>query len=323
LDPRQVRKLRPPKEPVDPWRPLSAQWEEERTADGRRVPVLTLLLAGAECPFHCVFCDLWRHTLDGPTPAGAIPAQIETALVETGRERLAGARVKLYNASNYFEPRAVPEKDDAAVAELLAAAERVVVECHPRLVGERCLAFARRLGGRLEVAMGLETVHPRALPRLGKAMTLEAFDRAAATLRGAGIALRAFVLLGAPYVPPAEAVEWAVRSAEHAFAQGAEQVSLIPLRSGNGAVEQLLAAGTAVLPTLDQLEAALDACLPLADAHGAVATADLWDLDRLATCPHCLPARRARLARLNLTAAPEPSIRCAACEQPGRSGISP
>src|SRR3989442_2597209 len=29
---------------------------------------LTVFLSGAECPFTCSFCDLWRWTIDEPTP---------------------------------------------------------------------------------------------------------------------------------------------------------------------------------------------------------------------------------------------------------------
>jgi radical SAM enzyme (TIGR01210 family) len=277
------------------------------------VPALTLFLAGAECPFTCVFCDLWRSTLDGPTPPGALPAQVEQTLAAVPRDRLAGARVKLYNASNFFDPRAVPPDDLPALARLLAPFARVIVESHPRLVGRRCRDFAAALGaGRLEVAMGLETVHPGALPRLNKRMTLADFDRAADQLAAWGVAARAFVLLGAPFVPPEETVEWAVRSAAHAFDRGVETVSLIPVRGGNGELERLTARGEFTPPTLGQLEAALEGALTGA-GPGRVVTADLWDAGPLVRCPVCGPARLARLERINLGGRFEPRVDCAAC----------
>lgn len=220
------------------------------------------------------------------------------------------AGIKLYNASNFFDRRAVPPADDPAIAELLAPFVRVTVECHPRLVGRRCFAFAERLGGRLEVAMGLETIHPGALRRLNKGMTLSDFEQAAALLRAAGIGLRAFVLLSPPFVPPREAVEWAVRSAAYAIDRGAGHVSLIPVRGGNGALEALAQAGAFVPPTLAQLEEALERALELT---GAVITADVWDIERLARCPDCFPPRRDRLARMNVAARCEPPVRCEAC----------
>lgn len=305
----QIRRLRTVKAAVDASRALGVLWEEERTSDRGVVPAWTVFLSGAECPFTCVFCDLWRHTLDGPTPQGSLPLQLSRALAEEEPEKLDGALVKLYNASNFFDPRAVPEADLDALVPLLAPFSRVVVECHPRLVGERALRFQEALGGRLEVAMGLETIHPQALPRLNKAMTLADFDRATDQLRAAGVGVRAFVLVGAPFVPPDETVAWAVRSAAHAFEQGAGTVALIPVRGGNGAMEELAVGGDFAPPTLAQLEAALDGCLGL----GGVVQADLWDFDRLAPCATCAAPRRERLARLNLTGRPEPRVECAEC----------
>jgi len=324
----RVRSPRPAKTPVDPWRALGVLREVERTPDRGVVPAVTVFLAGAECPFTCVFCDLWRHTLDGPTPPGALPEQLRRALAEVrgdgGREDGLGegevgrGLLKLYNASNFFDSRAVPEEDDPALLALASPWGRTVVECHPRLVlgaggRERCRLYAETLGpGRLEVALGLETVHPRALPRLGKAMTLGDFDRAVDALAAIGVSARAFVLVGAPFVPAGEGVEWALRTAEHAFARGVGTVSLIPLRGGNGEMASPQADGTWEPPTLADLERALEGSLALAGPGRAVA-ADLWDLDRFATCPSCLEARRQRLARINLSGESEPRIGCEEC----------
>jgi radical SAM enzyme (TIGR01210 family) len=301
-----IRSLRAPKRPVDPREPLGHVWEEERERDGRLLPALTVFLAGAECLFTCVFCDLWRETLDTSTPPGALPTQIRKALSTSGPPRGLAA-VKLYNASNFFDPRAVPPIDEAEILDLVAPFSRVTVECHPRLVGDRCLRFAERLTGSLEVAMGLETIHPEALARLNKEMTLADFDRAAATLREAGIGLRSFVLLAPPFMPPDEAVDWAVRSAEHAFAQGAARVSLIPVRGGNGAMEALRDAGDFTPPRLEQLEEALERCLSL---DQGIVTADLWDARRFASCPACADARIARLDCMNRSGRAEPKVAC-------------
>jgi len=306
---RWIRSLRRPKSPVDPSRALESRWEEERVGDGGFLPVLTVFLAGAECRFTCVFCDLWRHTLDRATPPGAVPNQLRAVLRDSGSLPTRAA-IKLYNASNFFDPRAVPESDDSDIASLTAPFTRVTVECHPRLVGRRVIEFAHRLSGRLEVALGLETVHPTALPRLNKRMTLEDFDRAAALLAGAGIGLRAFVLVGAPFVPVAEAVDWAVRSASYAIDRGATHVSLIPVRGGNGALEELAERGAFTPATLAQLEDALDSAI---ECKGAVVTADLWDADRFATCADCGDSRLGRLARMNATGLREPRVRCASC----------
>jgi archaeosine synthase beta-subunit len=310
-----VRSRRIPRFDPDPWEPLRHLWEEEREPGGGTIPALTVFLAGAECPFTCVFCDLWRETLAGPTPPGALPTQLRKALAAAG-PLPSPAALKLYNASNFFEPRAVPVADEPALLDLAAPFARVTVECHPRIIrerGDRCLRFAERLEGRLEVAMGLETIHPEALPRLNKGMTLADFDRAADTLQKAGIGLRAFVLVSPPFVPEKEEIEWVVRSAAYAFERGAERVSLIPVRDDNGAMGTLWEAGDFNLSSLEQLEKALERCLPL----GGIVTADLWDARRFAHCAHCADARIARLEQMNRSGRMEPRVGCLVCREKG------
>jgi radical SAM enzyme (TIGR01210 family) len=316
LDSRRIRALRGPRDRVDPFRAIGYEWEEERAVGGGTTDALTVFLTGAECPFACVFCDLWRYTTEAATPPGAIPAQLEAAF-EAEREAIAranrGPASKLYNASNFFDHRAVPPGDDPLIAELLEPFMRVTVECHARLVGPRCLEFAERIDGRLEVALGLETVHPEALPALNKGMTLDDFRQAAGTLRGAGIGVRVFALVGAPSIPLDQTVEWTARTAEFAFEQGADRVSLIPVRGGNGAMEELEEAGLFRTPSLALLEDALESCLPLAAAAGAIVEADLWDAAEFAACPDCAASRVARLRRINLSGSGEPCPPCPSC----------
>ena len=44
---------------------------------------------------------------------------------------------------------------------------------------------------------------------------------------------------------------------------------------------------------------------------------DLWDLERFSDCPHCLPARRQRLQRVNLSQRVEPAAACPSCSMAG------
>jgi radical SAM enzyme (TIGR01210 family) len=306
----RIRTARPPKTPVDLWQPIDVQQEEELLPDGTRTPALTVFLAGRECPFTCVYCDLWRFTSDLPTPPGAIPAQLRQALERHGAPPSRGM-LKLYNSSNFFDSKAVPPVDDAEIAHLAGPFERVVVECHPRLLSPRCLDFADRLEGRLQVAMGLETAHPEALARLNKHTSLRHFERAASFLADADIELRAFVLVGAPFVPLAETVLWVERSVALAFDHGAVHVALVPVRGGPGEMEHLERLGHFTPPTLGQAEEAFERCLAL-EAPGVV-TVDTWDLDRFPACSACGALRRERLARMNLSGALEPEILCHRC----------
>jgi radical SAM enzyme (TIGR01210 family) len=282
--------------------------EEERAANGALERALTVFLAGAECPFTCSFCDLWRGTLDGPTPAGALPLQLSRVL-----ESLSGRvpdRLKLYNASNFFDRQAVPREDVPRLAELAAPFAAVTVESHANTIGPLTLEFATLLSGRLEVAIGLETIHPVAAEHLNKRLDLTRFDRAAAFLAAHNIDLRVFVLLGAPYVPADESIEWVVRTARYAAERGASRIAIIPVRGGNGEIERLKALGDFVPPTLTQLETALERCLSLTPA---TVSADLWDVERLPACSACRAPRVARLKRLNLTGSLEPAVTCSQC----------
>ncbi len=273
---------------------------------------LTVFLAGAECPFTCSFCDLWRYTIDGPTPLGALPNQIDEAL--GALDAASFQRIKLYNASNFFDRRAVPPDDLPRTAELCGRFGGVTVESHARTINREAFVFARRLeaagGARLEVAMGLETIHPQAGEQLNKHLDRDRFDRAAAFLTEHGIELRVFVLLGVPGIPAEESIEWTVRSAEHAARHGAGLVSIIPLRGGNGEMERLAALGLFTPPTLRELESSLDRCVGWKET---VVTVDLWDVERLDACPACRDQRVERLRRLNVTGAAEPPVHCTTC----------
>lgn len=305
---RRVRGLRPPKVRADPYTAHGFSLEEERRPDGKIERALTVFLTGAECPFTCSFCDLWRWTIDGPTPPGALTRQIESVLQEH-RDSLPD-RLKLYNASNFFDQRAVPSTDVPVIATLAAPFGAVTVESHANTIGSKTLEFARQIRGRLEVAMGLETIHPVAVAQLNKRLDLARFDWAARFLSDNDIDLRVFVLLGAPYVQLDESIEWTVRTVEHAAERGASVVSIIPVRGGNGEMERLQAAAHFAPPTLFELEAALDRCLSFT---GTVVTADLWDVERLHACEHCRSERVERLQRLNVTGRTESRVDCTMC----------
>jgi radical SAM enzyme (TIGR01210 family) len=305
---RRIRSLRPPKPQVDPYKAHGSVLEEERRPGGKVENALTIFLAGAECPFTCSFCDLWRFTLDGPTPPGALTRQLEGVLRSV--DGPLPDRLKLYNASNFFDQRAVPLEDVLGIARLAAPFSAITVESHASTIGPRTLAFARQLHGRLEVAVGLETVHPVAIEQLNKRLDLARFDSAARFLSTNAMDLRVFVLLGTPHVPAEESVAWTVRTVEYAVERGASVVSIIPVRSGNGELERLQELGQFTPPTLSQLEESVDLSVQLT---GAVVTADLWDVERLPACEHCRSERIARLRRLNLTGRLEPRLACSKC----------
>ncbi|MBK9314478.1 MAG: radical SAM protein [Acidobacteria bacterium] len=294
---------------LDPLRPYEFLWEEEAGANGHTIPTATIFLTNRECPFRCLMCDLWRNTLDSSVPGGAIAAQIRYAL-----DRLPAARqIKLYNAGSFFDPQAIPPEDYDEIIKTVSTFERVIVECHPAFLrgeyGRRALRFQESLNGRLEIAIGLETVHPQALENLNKRMTVESFRQAARFLDHHDIDLRVFILLQPPFLTEQEGLIWACRSLDVAMECGAKTCSIIPVRSGNGAMEAL--AGAYRRPKLRSLEAALEYGLSL---DKMFVFADLWDIEKFYDCD-CSGSRAARLAEINRTQRIPLPIACRFCTE--------
>lgn len=281
------------KQVADTMRPYAWLVEKERTASGCIEDVGIIFLTNSECPFHCLMCDLWKNTVDEMVAPGAIPAQIEWAL-----NRMPPVKhLKLYNSGSFFDTRAIPEADYGKIAGLVRHLETVIVECHPKLVNERCLKFADMLTPELQVAMGLETVHPEVLQKLNKKMTAADFARAADYLEKHHILSRAFVLLKPPFLSEDEGIFWAEKSVDFAFESGVECCTIIPVRPGNGAMDILMQQGCFVPPVIQSLEKVLEYGISL--RKGRV-FADTWDLKLFSSCDHCLGARIKRLENMNL-----------------------
>ena len=108
----KVLEHRRPKPVLNPERAYAATWEEEADGQGDLASTAVVFLTNRECPFRCVMCDLWTHTLDTTPPPGAVPRQIARALAALPPARW----VKLYNAGSFFDPGAIPREDDAEIA---------------------------------------------------------------------------------------------------------------------------------------------------------------------------------------------------------------
>lgn len=310
LDEQAILAARGPKNMVSPRRPYAYLVEPEYAPDGQVADIATLFLTNRECPFRCLMCDLWKNTTDTSVAPGDIPAQIEFAL----QELPVATQIKLYNSGNFFDKKAIPTADWPAIAQLVAPFDRVIVENHPKLCTPACLTFRDMVQGRLEIAMGLETIHPEVLPRLNKRMTTRDFAKATAYLRSNDIDVRAFILLRPPYLNEEEGVFWAIQSMAFAFANGVQCCAIVPTRPGNGAVDQLGDAGHFARPALSSIEQVLEAGLTLCHRRGAGRVLmDLWDLEQFYACTTCGPGRKARLHKMNLTQTILPAASCNQC----------
>jgi len=281
------------KNTVDPHKPYAWLVEKERTASGHIEDVAIVFLTNRECPFHCLMCDLWKNTTDHTVPPGAIPGQIKYALDQLPAVK----HLKLYNSGNFFDQRAIPEEDHVRIASLVRNFETVVVECHPRLINEKCLFFRDMLKPDLQIAMGLETVHPEVLQKLNKRMDLGDFQNAVGFLARYGISTRAFILLRPPFLSESEGIVWAERSLDFTFGAGVECSTIIPVRSGNGAMDLLMKKGFFSPPDIRSLEKVLEYGIGL--KAGRV-FADVWDIGLFSSCSKCLDQRTRRLVEMNL-----------------------
>ena len=287
--------------------PLQA-WLEKEAIDkhGNSAEVLTLLLRGSECRFRCLMCDLWKGTHEQATRPGAIAAQVadacqrHTCAQSVNKSVVPSIQrqwIKLYNAANFFSTVNVPGEDLNRVANTVKNFERVIVENHPRLRPPSIERFRSSIHGRLEVAMGLETVHAETLQALNKQMDTNDFRYACDWLLDRNIDIRTFVLLRPPGMEEEEGIEWCIRSVQFAMDCGVRHVSIIPLRSGNGSIERLAADGLFSPPSADSLEQVLLECVTLP----GVVTADLWNwMELRGHCASCNEPRRTRLEAINL-----------------------
>ncbi len=288
---------------VDPQKPYAWSVEKERTASGSIEDTAIIFLTNHECPFHCLMCDLWKNTTDRPVDAGAIPDQIEWALNQMPAVR----HLKLYNSGSFFDKKAIPEEDYGRIASLVSNFETVIVESHPKFIGERCLRFRDMIKAELQIAIGLETAHPEILKKLNKQMTLADFKNSVEYLTQNGIRTRAFILLRPPFMSETEGVYWAKQSIDLAFSTGVECCTVIPVRAGNGTMELLMEKGDFSLPDIHSLETVLEYGIGL--KKGRV-FADVWDLGLFSKCDKCLDKRTGRLTAMNLNQNITDPVKC-------------
>lgn len=308
MDRQWIRSLREEKARVDPFLPYGWFNEQERSSGGETQEVSAILLTNRECPYNCLMCDLWKHTTSETVPVGAIPAQVAFAL-----EKLPPASfLKLFNSGSFFDSRAIPVEDYRPIASLLSGFKDILVESHTAFIGENTLEFGRMLNRQLQVAIGLESIHPEVLPALNKGMTLSGFKKAVDFLLSNGISARAFILLRPPFLSEEEGVEWACRSIDFAFSCGVEVCSVIPVRSGNGALDRLADQGFFQQPSIDSLERVVTYGIGL---QRGLVFADMWDLERFSSCGLCFDARKVGLQRMNLNQEIPPRIQCSCADQ--------
>ncbi|MGC8830398.1 MAG: radical SAM protein [Verrucomicrobiia bacterium] len=327
---RWIVQRRPPKNQVNSARPLAFFVEKEPFESGIE-DVVSIVLVNRECPWRCLMCDLWKNTTNSPVAPGDIPRQVKQAFenlgisktengqVHSGRRTQKYYGLKLYNAGSFFDVGAILPQDYREIGRCLTGFRRLVVESHPLLIRDNVKGFREVIieeqGNdiEIEIAMGLETANPDVLSLLNKGMKLEDFAIACQYLLGLGIDVRAFILLNPPFMTDeGERIKWAIRSAQFAFDCGVSKVVLIPVRKGNGAIDELEAEGSFSPISLLTVEYIFESILAL---RRGIAMVDLWDIGLLKEneCQRCFEHRVERLRKMNLGQRVLPKERCLAC----------
>ena len=300
----EIEKLRPARNLVNPDIPYHFLHEQEPDKNGNLQKINTIFLTSKECSFKCLMCDLWKNTLKGPTPPGAILKQINYALDKLPKANI----IKLYNNGNFFDIKAIPPSDHPEIIDRLRSYSKVILENHPKLCGQACIEFNEKLSGKLEIAMGLETIHPDVFTKLNKQLSPEDFKEAAAFLRRHEIDMRAFILLNPPFLTDKqENIRWALKTVQFAFDCGVDCCSVIPTRSGNGIMEALQEQGDYIPPSINALEEVFERALNL---KMGLVFVDCWNIDFLSKCPRCFEERKHRLEQMNFTQKFHQRINC-------------
>ena len=286
--------IRAARDPARGATPEPERLEVEIFPDGRARSILTVYLRNGACPIACVYCALYRGMDARPATGEEIAVQIASARAR--HEGIAG--IKLYNASSFFEPASIvpSEAELRAIASEVAGLDLVVVEARSENAA-RAPELARRLDGRLEVAIGMEAADDELLALWNKPTSTASFRKAARLLAANGILLRAFVLVQPPFVSGREARELAIRSVEEAAAAGARLVSLLPVVSRHAPMEKLRRAGMFSEVSLDLYFEIVSACR----GRGPAIVAETEALAALPGCRHCRDRRIAALLALNET----------------------
>lgn len=318
-----LRSLRSAKPDRDPYQHQGYVIEQEPIEQGGNVSSATYFLTGSECRFTCSFCDLWQYTLHEKTPRGSLPQQIRTLHRTLESQRKLYDWLKLYNAANFFDPHNVPEEDYFEIASLCDRVDRVVVENHAAITSSvrgqaRIRSFRQMLRPKLEIAMGLESIDPKATRRMNKSLPLRRFDSACAILVNLGIAIRVFVILQPPGTAVESSLDWAVKSCQYAFERGAERCSIIPARPGSGWTDALERQGAWMPPDLSLIESTLERSLQICSSPRRVVTVDLWDRESFpGGCMSCRSQRFDRLMTMNLEQRTVSGQGCAICDSAG------
>ncbi|MFB6093863.1 MAG: archaeosine biosynthesis radical SAM protein RaSEA [Halanaeroarchaeum sp.] len=220
-------------ETYDPTEPTRVWLDEDLTPDGVRRS-LTVILNTGGCRWAraggCTMCGYVAESVeDGTVDHPALMNQIEAALAhERENAETPAPLVKIYTSGSFLDEREVPPKTRAAIADVFADRERVVLESLPDFVAAERLSPFLEAGLETDVAIGLETATDRVRHDcVNKYFDFADFVAASERAREAGAGVKAYLLMKPPFLAESEAVADMVDSIERT-APHAHTISMNP-----------------------------------------------------------------------------------------------
>ena len=141
-------------------------------------------------------------------------------------------------------------------------------------------------------------------------MTLRQYEKAVKKLIARNIRIRTFILVKPPFLSEYEGIEWAIRSMEFAFNCGVECCSLVPVRAGNGIMDELEQSSFFKAPDITSLEIVIEAGLEMKKGRIFM---DLWNSQIFKGCEGCKPMRLQRISAMNKYQSFQPKVQCGVC----------
>jgi len=176
-------------------------------------------------------CTMCNYGASGRVSASQMVAAVAQGLLSI--ERLGEVTLMVSPSGSMFDEWEVPAEAREAIFRLVKAAgvREIITETRAESLVDECVRgyaslFRQQQPG---IGLGLESADPWILKYcLNKSMSLPSYSSAVEVLRHSGVNAITNVLLGSPFLTPAEAIDDAVRSVLWAFAQGTSLCCVFP-----------------------------------------------------------------------------------------------
>ncbi|UCE45923.1 MAG: archaeosine biosynthesis radical SAM protein RaSEA [Methanobacteriota archaeon] len=215
-------------------------WRERENVDGAAIDVGVIVLRSSGCAHSrdggCSMCGYNVESREGV--AGH---DLEEQFLKAAPPLEDVRFLKIYTSGSFLDEREIPSCFREKVLKWCAERHaRLLVETRAEFVSEEAMTAIAGIHDDLEVAIGLESANDKVLKyAINKNMTVKDFDRAAATVKKAGAALRSYVLLKPPFLTEAEALEDAIATTKHAALQS-DTISINPVNVQRGTTVESL-----------------------------------------------------------------------------------